>query len=143
MGVAYFTQIFKPKLSSTYFNPKEWENEGKIYKWFGIHAFRKILVWTGWEKLNKASNPVKKNFTALKHLEYNTRQSEFGHLIIFLIVLAFTIFVILYYGFQQSLSLIILNILLNVYPIGIQRYNRPRLRKAINNYRNFSILNNN
>ncbi|MBO2543206.1 hypothetical protein J0871_02135 [Salegentibacter sp. BDJ18] len=143
MGVAYIIQILKPILSSTYFNAKEWENEGKTYKWFGIHGFRKILVWIGWEKLNKASNPVKRNLDALKYLEYNTRQSEFGHLIIFFIVLAFTIVVIIYYGFQQSLWLIILNILLNVYPIGVQRYNRPRLQKAINKFKKFSVVTNN
>jgi Na+(H+)/acetate symporter ActP len=132
MAVLHFTQTFQPSLSSTYYNSKKWEAEGKIYKWFGVHGFRKILVWVGWEKLNKPSNPVKKNLDALKHLEYGTRKSEFGHLIIFVIVLVIALCVGFYYGLRQSLWLHLLNIVLNAYPIGVQRYNRPRLQNAIN-----------
>jgi hypothetical protein len=130
-GVLYITQTFKPKLMSTYYDPQKWETEGTIYKWLGIHAFRKALVWVGWEKINKASNPVNKNLNALKQLEYRTRQSEFGHSIIFFIVLVFALVVASKYGIRQSLWLLLLNIILNVYPIGIQRYNRPRLRNII------------
>ena len=139
MGVLYVTQTFKLRLASTYYDSKKWEAEGKIYKWFGIHGFRKILVWVGWEKLNKASNPVKKSLDALKHLEYGTRQSEFGHLIIFFIVLVFALFVGFYSGFKQSLWLFMLNVILNAYPVGVQRYNRPRLQKAINKINGFPI----
>ncbi len=135
MGVLYFTQSLKFRLESTYYNPKKWEDEGKLYKWLGVHGFRKVLVWVGWEKLNKASNPVKKSSDSLIHLEYNTRQSEFGHLIILFIVFAITVFVGFYYGFKQTLWLLTLNILLNAYPIVVQRYNRPRLNKIINKYR--------
>ena len=125
------TQTFEPALTASYFQIKIWENGGKIYKQFGVNLFRKLLVKVGWEKLNKAANPVKKNMAAIKHLEYKTRESEFGHLLIFFIVLAVAIFVGFYYGFAKSLSLHILNIILNLYPIFIQRYNRPRLQKIM------------
>ena len=131
-GVLYATETFKPKLASTYYKSKKWEAEGKIYKWFGVDVFRKLLVWVGWEKLNKASNPVNKNLDALKQLEYRTRQSEIGHLIIFFIVLIFNLVVAFKYGIIQSLWLFFLNIMLNVYPIVVQRYNRPRLKNIIN-----------
>jgi uncharacterized membrane protein YphA (DoxX/SURF4 family) len=134
----YISQTFQLKLASTYFNSKKWEAEGKIYKWLGVNGFRKLLVWVGWEKLNKATNPVKKSLDALKHLEYGTRQSEFMHLIIFFIVLVFNLFVGFNYGCRQSLWLLFLNIILNVYPIGVQRFNRPRLRKAITKMKSFS-----
>lgn len=126
-----FTQLFKPQLTSSYFQSKSWERNGKIYEWVGVNGFRKLLVWVGWEKLNKAANPVKKDLNALKHLEYTTRQSEFGHLVIFLISLPVTLYVILNCGFRQSIWLLSLNIILNLYPIVVQRYNRPRLQKMI------------
>jgi hypothetical protein len=134
MAVLSSTQTFPPRLTSTYYHAKSWEAEGKIYQWIGVDGFRKILVWIGWEKLNKASKPVKKNLDALKHLEHGTRQSEFGHLIIFAIVLAVACLVGVRYGFRQSLWLHGLNILLNIYPVAVQRYNRPRLQKAIRMY---------
>jgi hypothetical protein len=138
MAILEFTKTFKPKLISTYYKVRKWEDEGKIYKWLGVNWFRKLMVLIGWEKLNKAANPVKKNLEALKHLEYNTRKSEFEHGIIFLIVLALTFFVAFYYGIVQIVWLLSLNILLNAYPVFVQRFNRPRLQKAINNNKGFS-----
>jgi Glycosyl-4,4'-diaponeurosporenoate acyltransferase len=131
MGMLYVTQAFKPKLLSHYYDSKKWESNGTIYKWFGVNVFRKIMVWIGWEKLNKASNPVKKNLDVIKQLEFRTRKSEFEHGIIFFIVLIFNIVVWLKYGILESVWLFFLNIVLNVYPIIVQRYNRTRLRHII------------
>src|SRR5690554_1661910 len=131
ISVLAFTQTLKPKLTSSYYNTKSWEKGGRVYQYLGVNLFRKILVWIGWEKLNKKVNPVAKSLNSLLHLEYGTRQSEFGHLIIFSIVLAVNIFVAIKFDFVKSLWLLILNLLLNVYPIMVQRYNRPRLRRII------------
>ncbi|SHN09247.1 hypothetical protein SAMN04488057_106177 [Cyclobacterium lianum] len=132
-GVLAFTETFQPKLNMTWFDSKKWEADGKIYKRFGVDLFRKLLVWVKWEKLTKAANPIKKDRETLTKLAYKTRQSEFGHAIIFIIVLIFGIVVAFSYGFRQSVWLLLLNILLNLYPIALQRYNRPRLRGILSN----------
>lgn len=131
MCVFAYTQILKPKLNSVYYDEKDWENSGKIYEKLAINLFRKLLVLVGWEKLNKKANPVEKNLKALNHLKYGTKQSEFGHIVILFIVLGFNIVVFVKYGFTASLWLLVLNIFLNLYPIFLQRYNRPRLIKVI------------
>lgn len=130
--VLTFTETLKSPLSSPYYNDKAWERRGKIYESFGINFFRKLLVWIGWEKLNKKSNPIAKDTKALAHLHYQTKKSELGHLIIFIVVLGFNIFVAFRFGIHKSMWLLVLNILLNLYPILLQRYNRPRLERAIN-----------
>ena len=106
---------------------KPWKN----FENFGINFYRKLLVLVGWEKLNKKANPVNGNLETLINLQYKTKQSELGHLIIFLIVTGFTIYVIIKFTFIKSLWLIFLNVILNVYPIFLQRYNRPRLKRAL------------
>ncbi len=126
-----FTGILKSPLTSSYYLPKEWERGGKLYKLLGIDFFRKLLVVIGWEKLTKKSNPVEKNSEALAKLYYQTKKSELDHLIIFLIVLGFTIFVALDFEPARSLWLLTLNVLLNLYPIFLQRYNRPRVERLI------------
>ena len=131
MSVFFFTETLKAPLQNNYFRERTWEKKGKTYERLGINIFRKLLVLLGWEKLNKKDNPVAKNLEALSHLEYRTRQSEFGHLIILFIVLGFNIYVAIQFGFTASVWLLILNILLNLYPIFLQRYNRPRLQRAI------------
>lgn len=131
MCILMFTETLKSPLTSPYYNQKEWENWGKIYEYIGIHAFRKLLIWTGWEKLNKKANPVEKNTNSLIQLHYKTKESELGHILIFIIVFGFTLFVAVEFGVLNSLWLLSLNIVLNLYPIFLQRYNRPRLARAI------------
>ena len=70
-----------------------------------MDEFRIVLVWVGWEKLNKASNPVNKNLDTLIQLEYRTRQSEIGHLFIFIIVLIFNLVELFEYGIIQSVAI--------------------------------------
>lgn len=130
--VQAFTETLKSRHTSSYYHQKSWERRGEIYEYLGINFYRKLLVWTGWEKLNKKANPVEKTTRSLTHLHYQTKQSELGHVIIFLIVLGFNVFVALKFGILGSMWLLVFNILLNLYPILLQRYNRPRLERAIN-----------
>lgn len=131
MFVMLFTETLKPSLNADYYKEKVWEKRGKIYEQLGIHLFRKLLVIIGWEKLNKKANPVQKNIDALIHLEQQTKKSEYAHIIIFFIVTGFTIYVAIQYSFLEAGWLLFLNIILNVYPVLLQRYNRPRLQRAI------------
>jgi len=130
--VVLFTTALKSQLSSSYFNEKGWEQRGKIYERFGVNFFRKLLVWIGWEKVIRKAHPIEKNTNALVNLHYQTKKSELDHLIILIIVLGFNIFVAIKFGVLKSMSLFILNVLLNLYPIFLQRYNRPRIERAMN-----------
>lgn len=123
------TQI--TELTSSYYTSKAWERKGRCYEYFGIHLFRKSLVLIGWEKLNKKTNPIEKNAKALQHNLFNTKKAEFGHLIIFLIVLVVSVIVIVTSGLRSAMWLIALNILFNLYPVLLQRYNRPRIERAL------------
>ncbi|MEO7214061.1 hypothetical protein [Mucilaginibacter sp.] len=129
--VLNFTEALKEQLVSRYYDEQTWERGGKIYQSLGVNFYRKLLVWIGWEKLNKKSNPVEKNTEALIHLHNRTKKSELGHLLILIIVLGFNIFVAFKFGILQSLWLLGLNILFNLYPILLQRYNRPRIVRAV------------
>lgn len=129
--VLTFTETLKSQLTNSYFKQKAWEQRGKIYESFGINFFRKLLVLVGWEKLNKKANPVEKNENALLYLHYQTKKNELGHIIILFIVLGFNIFVAFQFGIIKSLWLLTLNILFNLYPILLQRYNRPRIERAL------------
>ena len=133
--VLTFTQTLNSPLNIPYFNEKVWEAKGKIYRQLGINYFRKLLVFTTWEKLNKKTKPVEKSEQAISYLYYRSKQDELGHLIIFVIVSGFTIFVTIKFGIIKALSLFFLNILLNLYPIFLQRYNRPRLERIMRKFR--------
>ena len=120
-----------PALKSAWYNSKPFEDKGRLYIKFGINLFRKFLVLIGWEKLTKATNPVKNDIEALQKYERATRTSEFNHIVVGLIVLAVTIYISLAHGIEKTVWMIVLNILLNLYPVMLQRFNRPRLRAML------------
>jgi hypothetical protein len=126
-----FTESVAPGYNSNYYSIANWEMDGKKYEWLGVNIFRRVLVWIGWEKINKTANPVRKNAVALKNLDYRSRQSESGHLFILLTVLAVGALVALFNGLSSSFWLLGLNIPLHFYPIILQRYNRPRYQKVL------------
>lgn len=123
--------LLKPTLKSSYFDSKSIEREGKIYKYFGVHYYRKLLVISGWEKERKEKTPINKKLTALEYYEYRTRASEFGHGIIAIIIALISIYVFIAYSLKDTIWLVLLNIFLNIYPIIVQRYNRPRVQQVI------------
>ena len=120
-----------PELKSSYFNSHPIEMKGKIYKYIGVHYFRKLLVLIGWEKSRKKENPIRKSLILLEYYEYRTRTSEFGHTIIAIIILFISIYVCIAYSYNDIVWLTVFNIFLNIYPITVQRYNRPRVRRVI------------
>jgi len=120
-----------PELKSSYFNSHSIEMEGKIYKYIGVHLFRKLLVLSGWERSRKKENPIRRSLILLEYYEYRTRTSEFGHTIIAIINLFISVYVFKAYSYKDIIWLTFFNIFLNIYPITVQRYNRPRVRRAI------------
>lgn len=135
--VLLFTETMKSAFTSPYFQPKSWERKGRVYELLGINLYRKFLVITGWEKLHKKTKPVAKSDDALANLHYRTKQDELGHLIIAVIVSGFTVFVAYRHGIANALWLLGFNMLLNVYPVLLQRYNRPRIERALHVSRRF------
>jgi len=123
----YINSIYKFPLKSSYFKSRSWERNTRIYNLLGITYFKKLLVLTGWEKITRKENPIKKDPRSLKLLVNNSRSSEFGHLVIAIIVLIFT--VIVSHTLKDAMWLLITNILLNIYPVLLQRYNRQRYER--------------
>ena len=125
----FLDSLFNWKYESSYFDSLAFEKAGTVYKFFGVHFYRKLLVWTGWEKISRKDMKISSKRNSLELAEYKSRSSEAGHTIIFLIVGFVAILVAR--NLQEALWLIILNLLLNVYPIMVQRYNRPRYRRLL------------
>jgi hypothetical protein len=127
--------LLRPELKLSYFNCHPIEDEGKIYKYLGVHFFRKLLVLSGWERSRKKETPIRKSLISLEYYEYRTRTSEFGHVIIAIIISMIIVYVSMAYSFMETIWLIFLNIFMNIYPIIVQRYNRPRVRRVINKHK--------
>ena len=127
-----FDKLFSQPFSSKYFMSQSFERKGTIYQWFGIRYYKYLLKIIGWEKIIRNDQPIKNNLTTLVNYESWTKGSELIHLFSAITVFGFIIWIALHYSINDILWLFAFNILVNVYPVMLQRYNRPRIIKLIN-----------
>jgi hypothetical protein len=103
-----------------YFSPKSFEKNRKLYRLLGVHIFKKFLPTGGDYVVRYAKIRMipDSSAEALEAYERCTRVYETIHVIFFFL-----------YIFLPSsfLSNLLLNLVINVYPIMTQRYNRARI----------------
>lgn len=109
-----------------------WEKEGKIYCYFGIKVFRKIIFYSPFVLMSLGFRV----WSGRKDFERVLRQinmAECSHKL----ALIFTSIVVVILFFadykKESLYLFIGIILFHVYPVMLQRWNRGRIMRLRNN----------
>ena len=108
------------------------ERKSGFYKKIGVHHFKKILpVGDWWIKLfnllfSKKLRVVKSKQDAITWVIF-TLSVESLHLLAFLVIIGFTIEDLIHADYQQATKALAINLLVNVYPVFVQRYNRTRL----------------
>ncbi len=75
--------------------------------------------------------PKDKTVPALRILENEMRKAETGHVLIFVLIFVFVGYALLQGWFDTVAWLLLFNILINGYPIMLQRYNRIKLQELI------------
>ncbi|MGV3560885.1 MAG: hypothetical protein ACO1O2_22185 [Larkinella arboricola] len=135
MWFTILESLLKPSLNSPYFNPRPFEKQGKLYRILGVEWYRAILIKSGWEKIRQQQTPIKKDLRGMLAYERATRVAEVGHIVVGGLVLIVTGYVLLTHSAGAALWLILSNIFLNLYPVLLQRYTRPRLRRMIERFR--------
>jgi len=125
-------------LSNSYYKIKNHETLNLCYKRLGVDFFRLFLLNTFYRNRNN-----KKYFIGTRSgvllFDYNTRQSEFGHLIALILVFALSLVLLLEGHEYVFIWMQPLNILLNLYPIILQRKHRIIVERLINRIDNKRI----
>lgn len=113
-----------PTVSDAYFAPKQFEKNGTIYKLLGVHIFKRFLPTFGDYAIRITGVSLLKGYSAseLKNYEVLTRIYETIHLVAGILYLVFLPF---------SLISCSANLVINFYPIMVQRYNRARVYKIL------------
>ncbi len=135
--VSILESQLKPAFNSPYFEPLPFETEGKLYRMLGVEWYRAILTKSGWEKLRQQQMPIKKSLSDFQAYERGTRAAEIGHLVAGGVVLIISAYVLFAYSARDARWLVLFNIFLNIYPVLLQRYTRPRLLRVIGKFQHF------
>ncbi len=124
-----FTMPTSRLMPSNYFVISNPERLKWWYRILGIHYFRLLLLATVW------GNPKKRKFyfdgtrSGFNNLIYQSKQSEFGHLIPLIMLLILAVFCV-YKGFYvAALVATAINFIGNLLPIPLQRMHRYRIQR--------------
>lgn len=123
--------LLDPQLRSEYFTSKSFEDGGRLYRRLGVHHFPRLLRIVGSENIRRIMTPIRRDPDSLTQFLHRTRISETSHGMVALIVAALSIYVAVRYSIGEAKWLVITNVVFNIYPVMLQRYNRPRIERIL------------
>jgi hypothetical protein len=119
-----------------YYNIKPFERTGQVYECLGIRLFKRLVRRRPLSILSPTLRPPKeKTICALRHLDDEMRKAETGHVLIFMLMLLFSSRALLRGWFGSVGWILAFNVIVNGYPIMLQRYNRIKLQKLMEKQR--------
>lgn len=122
--------LMRLRFPEWYYQPKNFDKFGRVYELLGVLFFRK-LVRRGPLHIFAPKYQYSGRRELLPLLEQETRTAEAIHMFAFFASLLLVAYA-LYYGWFDSVGwLLLFNVLLNVYPVMLQRYNRVRLQRLL------------
>ncbi len=128
-GFAFPTSRVMP---NRYWIPKNTARLNKIFNLLGVNIFKSILVLLFWGRKGNRKKYYNGTRTGLANFNLQSKQSEFGHLGAFLVILIISIILLLKGYFILVFLITILNVLFNFYPIILQRHHRIRILRLEN-----------
>ena len=109
-----------------YYRPRSFEIDGGPYRRLGVETFKWLLFKSRIELLNTSAR-LSHGRTGLQCLERGIREAETDHVIALLVMVVVTIHAAVNAWWPLVGWLLLVNVVANVYPIMLQRYNRARL----------------
>ena len=125
-------QVVPLSFSSAYYDFKSFEQTGQVYERVGVRLFKKLVRRGPLTIFSPTLRfPKEKTVSALHNLESEMRKAETGHVLAFMIALLFVGYALLNGWLDAVAWILLFNILVNGYPIMLQRCNRIKLQELI------------
>ena len=105
-------------------------NSGKLKKWFkrfNGEWFRTFLLATVWRDPKQRAKHFDGKQSGIANLELQSKKSEFGHLIPFIILTVASIYFLAKRLYAFGIATFLWNFIGNFYPIFLQRHHRMRI----------------
>jgi len=130
--VALNGQLVQFSFAPRYYTTQPFEHTGQVYERLGTRLFKRLVRRGPLAMFSPTLRfPKDKTVPALRTLENEMRKAETGHVLIFVLMLVFVGYALLQGWLDTVAWLLLFNILINGYPIMLQRYNRIKLQYLI------------
>lgn len=105
--------------------------EPVLYRWLGVGLIKRIVATRIWPLLWGLEPPPKPKSRQelLDRTESMTKDSEAGHGTTFILVTFFALMFLVVGKYSEAACVLAFNLLLNGYPVMLQRVNRSRVRQ--------------
>ena len=121
-------------LPASYYRIKAFERSGRFYEWIGVRAFRHFVpdgdLANRWRRRRQPNFRIIPNRRLAAAFIERTELSEKSHLVVLLIGVASSCFAWRIGWTGWAVYLGVGNVLVNVYPVLLQRYTRARILRA-------------
>jgi hypothetical protein len=130
--IAIIGQVAHLSFAPGYYRTRPFERAGQVYERLGIRLFKKLVRHGPLALFSPTLRfPKERTVSALQSLLGEMQKAETGHALIFVLVLLFVGYA-LFKGWLDAVAwMLLFNILINGYPIMLQRYNRIKLQELI------------
>lgn len=103
-----------------------------FYQWLGLHYFKWLITHTPFKWFNQNIHLPGKN--GLQRVYASMTSAEISHLLAFAFVTLVAFYKTLTVDLPYGLTLMLLNIPLNLYPALLQQYHKQRIRRLLSQY---------
>lgn len=126
IGFAYPTNQLLP---DNYYRIRNRSSIATLSRVLKIEYFKKFLLWLFWGKEKNRTKYFDGTKQGLENFDYQTRQSEFGHLAALLLIQGAVMVMLVHGHFLMAVITTSLNFLSNFYPVVLQRNHRARIER--------------
>lgn len=127
--VAILGQVISFTFSPNYYQSKRFEHDGQIYERLGVQHFKK-LVRRGPLTIFSPTLRKDERVDGFQKLLGEMQKAETAHVVIFAMMLLPICYSLVRGWFDAAGWLMLFNIIINGYPVMLQRYNRIKLRQS-------------
>ena len=126
--VTVVLRAFPVRFPDRYYHLRPAERDGRLYEMLGMRVAKGLLRRGPLRIFNpKLRLPPVSDAQSLAKLDAAMRNAETNHVIMFVIVLPVIVHAVLSGWWDAAAWTLLFNVLINAYPVMLQRYNRGRL----------------
>jgi hypothetical protein len=123
----------RPRLPERYHALRRFETSGRVYELLGVRLFKRLLRRGPLAVFNPDLHmPTEPSPASLAHLDQRMRDAEASHAILLVLTLGVVAHAAARGWWGAAAWTLLFDVLVNGYPVMLQRYNRARLSARFN-----------
>lgn len=124
------SRVVRPRLPDAYHRLRPFELDGRVYERLGVRVVKRLLRRGPLAVFNPDLHlPAERSPERLAHLDQRMRDAEAAHALLFVATLGVVAHALARGWWTAAALTLLFDVLLNGYPVMLQRYNRALLRR--------------